>query len=100
MGAIKILFTIPNLVYKRFAKNSETKKVMSVAALENKPLKFASFTSSPRNSLETNWLNGKSIVKNKTEYRIDENATSLNNPDPRTGEHVRTLEWKHMMDPM
>ena len=23
----------------------------------------------------------------------------VNNPDPHIGEHVRTLEWKHMMDP-
>lgn len=24
----------------------------------------------------------------------------VNNPDPLTGDHIRTLEWKHMMDPM
>jgi UDP-galactopyranose mutase len=23
----------------------------------------------------------------------------VNNPDPSQGEHIRTLEWKHMMDP-
>ncbi len=46
-GMIKMLLTIPNFVYKRLARKSETKKVTAVVMLVNSPLNPASPAASP-----------------------------------------------------